>query len=129
MRRGLSVSLALKDDRVEQCLRTQTIKQTQSRKAAADLQDAGQHGLVGQLSDRIVQGKAALRVAVVLHPHSFLEDLQGAAAGCVLRQARRQITGRNAGLKDISLLRIFQLSRIVLHSYQSVQFVCVCVCV
>ena len=29
----------------------------------------------------------------------------------------------------ISLLRIFQLSHIVLHSYQSVQCVCVCVCV
>ena len=31
--------------------------------------------------------------------------------------------------QDISLLRIFQLNHIVLHSYQSVQCVCVCVCV
>ena len=31
--------------------------------------------------------------------------------------------------QDISLLRIFQLSHIVLHSYQSVQCVSVCVCV
>ena len=29
--------------------------------------------------------------------------------------------------QDISFLRIFQLSHIVLHSYQSVQYVCVCV--
>ena len=40
-----------------------------------------------------------MRVPFVLHPHGFLEDLQGAAAGRVLRQARRQITGRSAGLK------------------------------
>ena len=31
--------------------------------------------------------------------------------------------------QDISLLRIFQLNHIVLHSYQSVQYVCVCACV
>ena len=31
--------------------------------------------------------------------------------------------------QDISLLRIFQLSNIVLHPYQPVQCVCVCVCV
>ena len=31
--------------------------------------------------------------------------------------------------QDISLLRIFQLSHIVLHSYQSVQCECVCACV
>ena len=31
--------------------------------------------------------------------------------------------------QDISLLRIFQLNHIVLHSHQSVQYMCVCVCV
>ena len=31
--------------------------------------------------------------------------------------------------RDISLLRIFQLSHIVLHSYQSVQCACACMCV
>ena len=31
--------------------------------------------------------------------------------------------------QDISLLRIFQLSNIVYHPYQSVQCACMCVCV
>ena len=53
------------------------------------------------------------------------------AAGCYMVQHKQMLLVIKKLLQkptqDISLLRIFQLNHIVLHSYQSVQCVCACV--